>query len=164
MLTQRMGDALNKQINRELHSAYLYASMEAWFFQSSLDGFANWMKVQSKEEMKHASKLYNYIIERGNDVKLETIDAPETEWRNIRDVYERAYEHEKYITEEINNLYNIAEQENDKGTQIFLQWFITEQIEEEDSVRKIIDRLKLTECTGDAVFHLDTEFSTREEN
>lgn len=163
MITEKMLDAFNGQINNELYSAYLYASMEAWFEKSSLNGFANWMNKQTKEELKHARKLYDYIIERDGIVKLTNIDTPPSDWKNIRDIYEKTYEHEKFITSEINRIYHIAKEENDIASQVFLQWFVSEQVEEEDSVRKILDRLKLTECTGDAVFHLDTEFSEREE-
>lgn len=162
MLSQKMVDALNQQINKEINSAYLYASMEAWFLKSSLDGFANWMKIQTQEELKHARKIYDFIIERNNSVKLLMIEQPQNEWKNLEDVFEQSLEHEKYITSEINNLYKIANEENDIATMVFLQWFVSEQIEEEDSIRKILDKIKMTECTGDAIFHLDKEFSNRQ--
>ena len=161
MITQKMTDVLNGQINKEIFSAYLYASMEVWFAQSGLDGFANWMRVQSQEELKHARKIMDYILERGGIIRLNSIDTPQNDWKNIREVFDKSYEHEKYITSEINKLCHYADEEDDRATGIFLQWFVTEQVEEEDSVRKIIDKLKLTECTGDAIFHLDTAFKDR---
>ncbi len=161
MITQRMVDAFNGQINKEIFSAYLYASMEAHFIHMGLDGFANWMKVQTNEELHHARKMMDFVVDRGGKVIFSAIDTPENDWKNIREVYEKSLEHEKFISSEIDNLVTIAEEEKDRASAIFLQWYVTEQVEEEHSIETIIDKLKLTECTGDAVFHLDTEFSGR---
>ena len=160
MISQKMVDAYNEQIKHELFSAYLYTSMEAFFAEKGLKGFANWMREQSREEETHARKIYDYIISRGGSVRLQGIEAPNQEWRGILEIFERALSHEEYVTSEIEKLAAIAEKENDRASGIFLQWFITEQIEEESTLRSIIDMLKLTECTSDAIFHLDAEFST----
>lgn len=161
MISQKMVDAYNEQIKHELFSAYLYTSMEAFFAEKGLKGFANWMKKQSQEEVIHARKIYDYIISRGGSVKLKVIEAPINEWSGILEIFEKALSHEEFVTSEINRLSDLAESVEDKASEIFLQWFITEQIEEESTLRGIIDMLKLTECTSDTVFHLDAEFSTR---
>lgn len=162
MISQKMVDAYNEQIKHELFSAYLYTSMEAFFAEKGLKGFANWMNVQSKEEVSHARKIYDYVISRGGLIKLKVIEAPINEWSGILEIFEKALSHEEFVTSEINRLSDLANSEEDRASEIFLQWFITEQIEEESTIRGIIDMLKLTECTSDAVFHLDSEFSKRQ--
>lgn len=161
MISQKMVDAFNRQINHEVFSSYLYASMEAFFAQKGLRGFANWMKMQSKEERIHARKIFDYIIERGGNVKLEAIAKPSGEWGGLIDVFKSALSHEEFVTSEIDRLADVAEEEKDRASQIFLQWFITEQTEEESTIREILEKLKLTECTSDAIFHLDNTFSER---
>ncbi|TIH14828.1 ferritin [Marinifilum sp. JC120] len=153
--------ALNEQLNAELYSAYLYLSMSAYFSDLGLDGFANWMRVQAKEEQFHAMKFYDYINERGGRVVFPAIEAPKTEWDSPLACIEAVLEHEKHVTSLINNLVNLAIDERDHATNIFLQWFVTEQVEEEDSVNAVLNKLRLLNGEGNGMFILDKELSTR---
>lgn len=163
MITQTTIEALNCQINKEFYSAYLYTSMQAYCADASLCGFAHWLKIQAKEELFHAKKLFDYVIESGGKVKLEQINAPDCEWENIVDLFEKALAHEEFVTSSIDNLMTICEQEKDRATQIFLQWFVMEQVEEENSIRKILERLKLIGPSSDNIFHMDEELGERKE-
>jgi ferritin len=138
MLDEKMQDALNKQLNNEIYSAYLYMSMSAYSTFIGLKGFANWFMVQNQEEMTHATKIYDYINDQGGQVKLMAIPQPPTEFESPLDMFEKTLEHEKFITKCINGLVDLALKENDHATNIFLQWFITEQIEEEGNDNDII--------------------------
>ncbi|NDV26120.1 ferritin [Desulfovibrio sp. JC010] len=153
--------ALNEQLNAEMYSAYLYLSMSAYFSDIGLDGFANWMRVQAKEEQFHAMKFYDYINERGGRVLLSAIEAPKTEWESPLACIEAVLEHEKHVTSLINNLVNLAIDERDHATNIFLQWFVTEQVEEEDSVNAVLNKLRLLNGEGNGMFILDKELSAR---
>ncbi len=153
--------ALNEQLNAELYSAYLYLSMSAYFSDIGLSGFANWMRVQAKEEQFHAMKFYDYINERGGRVLLPAIDAPEAEWDSPLACIEAVLEHEKKVTSLINNLVDLAIEQKDHATNIFLQWFVTEQVEEEDSVNEVLNKLRLLKGEGNGMFILDKELSTR---
>ncbi|WP_320173634.1 ferritin [Maridesulfovibrio sp.] len=153
--------ALNEQLNAEMYSAYLYLSMSAYFSDIGLDGFANWMRVQAKEEQFHAMKFYDYINERGGRVLLTAIEAPKTEWESPLACIEAVLEHEKHVTSLINNLVNLAIDERDHATNIFLQWFVTEQVEEEDNVNAVLNKLRLLNGEGNGMFILDKELSTR---
>lgn len=161
MLSPKMDDALNKQLNEELFSAYLYQSMAAYFEANGLEGMASWMDMQREEEMLHARKFYDYINERGGRVKLQALGAPKIEWENPIDVFKDALEHEQHITKCITDLYYLARDERDPTTDIFLQWFITEQAEEEDSVQKVIDKLELVKNANNGTFLMDRELSKR---
>jgi ferritin len=161
MFTEKMQEALNKQINAELYSSYLYLSMSAYFQSVSLSGFANWMRVQAQEELVHAMKFYDFVNERNGRVVLEKIEKPETEWKSAIEVFEHSLNHEQGVTRSINNLANLAVEERDHATQIFLQWFITEQIEEESSASDVLHKLKLTGGEGSGLFMLDRELATR---
>jgi len=134
MISKKIEKALNKQINAELYSAYLYLSMVAYFESVNLPGFANWMKVQTQEELMHAMKIYDFVNERGGRVVLKAIEAPPTEWDSPLDAFEATYKHEQKVTGLINNLVNLAIEEKDHATSSFLQWFVNEQVEEESSV------------------------------
>ncbi|HSA06500.1 MAG TPA: ferritin [Candidatus Gastranaerophilales bacterium] len=164
MLKERLEKNLNKQINKELFSAYLYMSMGAYFQSANLLGFANWMHIQAQEEMQHAQKFYNYINERGARVILEQIEKPKTEWASNLNAFEEALAHEEFITNSINELVNIALEEKDHATNIFLQWFVTEQVEEEASVTEIINKLKLMKDAPGGIFMLDRELAQRQLN
>lgn len=153
--------ALNEHLNAEFYSAYLYLSMSAYFSDIGLSGFANWMRVQAQEEQFHALKFYDYINERGGKVTLEAIEAPETEWASPLDCIKAVLEHEQKVTALINNLVDLAIQEKDHATNIFLQWFVTEQVEEEDNVNEILNKLKLLNGEGNGMFIMDKELSTR---
>ncbi len=154
-------DILNKQINAEFWSAYLYLSMSAYLAQKGLSGFANWMRVQYQEEVSHALKLFDYVISRGGEVKLEPIAKVETEWKGIKEIFESTYEHECKVTDMIHNCYEVALKERDHATANMLQWFIDEQAEEEESALALIDQIKLVGDNGAALYMLDKELAGR---
>jgi len=161
MLSEKMQDALNGQLNREMYSAYLYLAMSAYSTYIGLKGFANWFMVQYQEEMMHAMKIYNYINDQGGQVKLMAIEQPLTEFESPMDMFEKTLEHEKFITKSINELVDLAIAEKDHATNIFLQWFVTEQIEEESNDKDIIARLKLIGKDGNGLLMLDKELAAR---
>ena len=161
MLKKSIEDALNLQINREMFSSYLYLSMAAYYEKINLPGFANWMKVQAKEENDHAMKFFNYVLDRGGDVKLAQIDGPKTIWNNPLEIFIEAYEHEQKITTWINELADLAVKESDHATQILLHWFITEQIEEEANSSKLVEKLKLNGDSRPGLFMIDGELAQR---
>lgn len=154
-------EILNKQINAEFWSAYLYLSMSAWFEEKGLKGFANWMRIQFQEETTHALKLFDYVTERQGVVQLEPIAAVQTTWESILDAMEDTYKHELKVTELIYNCLDVAEKQKDRATMSMLQWFVDEQIEEESNVDEIINQLKLIGDNGQAIYLLDKELSTR---
>jgi ferritin len=161
MLSEKMQDAINKQINAELFSAYLYLSMSAWLADNGMPGGANWMKVQAMEEFTHADKFFNYVLERGGKIELEAIEAPQTSWDSPKDVYNGVLEHERKVTALINNLMDTAAEQRDHAAKIFLQWFIEEQVEEEASAQEIIDKVKLTASNPGAMFMVDKDLAGR---
>ncbi len=161
MLTDKMAKALNDQINAELSSAYLYQAMAAYFEHLGLRGFAKWFDNQVLEEMIHARKLYDFIHERSGRVVLEGIEAPQHEWESPLAAFEAALKHERYITSRINDLARVADEEGDRATQIFLQWFISEQVEEESSVGEIVDQLRFIKESPHGLFMLDRELGQR---
>jgi len=161
MLNKEMEDALNGQINAEMYSAYLYLSMSAYFQSISLSGFANWMRVQYQEEMAHAMKFYDFINERGGRATLKVIDAPPTNWASPLAAFEAAYAHEQKVTGLINDLVEKALEKRDHATSIFLQWFVSEQVEEEDNANKIVEHIKLMGDARGGMFMLDRELGQR---
>jgi len=161
MLNNTMLDELNKQINREIYSAYLYMSMSAYSQYIGLKGFANWFMVQYNEEMEHAMKIYTYVNDHGAQVKLMAIDEPPAEFDSALDMFEKTLEHEQFITKSINDLVDLAITEKDHATEIFLQWFVTEQIEEEGNDNDIISQLKLIGDNGNGLLMLDRELGNR---
>ena len=162
IMVKKMDKALNKQLNREIFSAYLYLSMSAYFESINLTGMANWMNVQAKEEMTHAMKFYNYILQCGEKVLLDAVEKPQSEWESPLKAFEGALEHEKYITKNIYDLVTLARDEKDYATEIFLNWFVTEQMEEEDNASKIIEKLKLIQDSPNGLYLLDKELSLRQ--
>jgi len=156
-----MQDAMNEQINKEFFSSYLYLSMAAYFEEKNLTGFAHWMRLQADEEHEHAMKFYNFILDRGGRVYLKTIDAPATEWKSNLEVAEQVAEHEAMVTASINSLYELAHQEKDYPAQTMLQWFISEQVEEEKNAADLVAKLRLIEERGTAVLMLDHRLSKR---
>lgn len=156
-----MTAALNEQINAELYSAYLYLSMSAWFSDRSLPGFANWMRVQFEEEQFHAMKIYDFVLERGGKIELENIAKPQVDWDQATAVVQDVANHEAHVTGLINNLVDMAAAERDHATGIFLQWFVTEQVEEEANVGGLLDRLKLVGENSSGIFALDMELAKR---
>ncbi|HFE52217.1 MAG TPA: ferritin [Bacteroidetes bacterium] len=161
MLSEKLRDELNKQLNREIYSAYLYMAMAAYCDAQSLQGFAAWLQAQAAEELGHAMKFYNYMSDRGAKVELEAVPKPPTEYESPLRVFEETLKHERFITDSINKLYDLALKENDYATQTFLHWFITEQVEEEKSVGQILDTLKLIGDKGQALIMLDRELGRR---
>lgn len=161
MITKKMSDAFNAQINAEQFSANLYLSMSAWFSANGLPGFANWMRAQAKEETFHADKMFDYLLERGGKVELMKIDKPKIKWKSAIDVIKDVAEHEAKVTELINDLVDCALQERDHASNIFLQWFVAEQVEEEASVGEVLDRLKLIGDNASGMFTMDMEMSKR---
>jgi len=161
MLSKKMEEALNEQINKEMYSAYLYMSMSAHSTNAGLPGFANWFMVQYKEEMEHAMKIYDYVNDQGGRVKLKTIEEPLSTFTDAMDMFQKTLKHEQFITKSINELVDLAIQEKDYATQIFLQWFVTEQIEEEGNDNDIISKLKLAGDKGNELFMIDKELGAR---
>ncbi|HPO09883.1 MAG TPA: ferritin [bacterium] len=161
MIDKKMQDAINDQINAELFSAYLYLSMSGHFENVSLRGFANWMRVQAQEEMVHAMKMFDFVIERGGRAILKAVDAPANEWASPVAVFEAAYEHEQKVTARINKLVDIAVELRDHACNTFLQWFVTEQVEEESTASQIVDQLKMIGDARSGLFMMDRELATR---
>ena len=161
MINKPMQDAMNDQINKELYSSYLYLSMAAYLEDRNLPGFAHWMRVQEAEERGHAMKLYDFMVERGGRVMLKSIDAPKAEWNSTLELAEEVAAHEAKITASVNALYELAFKEKDYPAQIMLQWFITEQVEEEKNAAEIVANLKLIEDRGTAVLMLDHRLAKR---
>jgi ferritin len=163
MLSKKMQDALNVQINAELFSAYMYLAMTAYFEAENLRGFANWMRVQASEEMTHAMKFYDFINERNGRVILGPIQGPPSEWHSPLDVFEGAYEHEQEVTGMINRLMDLSTQESDHATQSFLKWFVDEQVEEESNAYNVIQDLKRVAESAHGLFMLDRELGQRQD-
>ncbi len=161
MLSKKIEEALNAQINAEMWSAYLYLSMAAWCHSNGQSGMGHWFVVQFKEEQDHAQILFNYIVQRGGKVTLSAIDPVPTEWNGVLDVFESTLKHENKVTSLINNLFALTLQENDFATQSMLKWFIDEQVEEEDNAQTIIDNLKMIKDNGYGLYMLDKELGAR---
>lgn len=161
MLKKKMLKGMNDQINAEMFSAYLYLSMENYFQSISLRGFAAWMRVQAQEEMTHAMKFYDFIHERGGKVSLEAIAKPEANWESPLAAFEAVLAHEQHVTSLINDLVDLAIGEKDHATNIFLQWFVSEQVEEEASAGEVVDRLRLIKDNPSGLFMMDAELGKR---
>lgn len=164
MLKKKIEDALNAQINAEMWSAYLYLSMAAYCHAQGQPGMGKWFEVQFKEEQDHAKILFNYVISRNGKVDLRPIEAVPTEWNSILNVFESSLRHEQSITESINKLFALTSEENDYATQSMLQWFIDEQVEEEENVQTIIDNLKMIKDYGYGIYMIDKELGQRSYN
>ncbi|MBR6640282.1 MAG: ferritin [Muribaculaceae bacterium] len=161
MLSKTIEDAINAQINAELWSAYLYLSMATNFEAQGRSGIANWFKIQFKEEQAHAEIFMNYVNARGGRVILKPIDAVETEWATPLDAFKATLAHEQKVTALINNLYALAESERDYATRDRLNWFISEQVEEEESAQELIDKFSLIGDNGMGLYMLDQELAAR---
>lgn len=161
MLKEKIQEALNKQLNAELFSSYLYLSMSAYFESINLKGFAHWMRIQTQEELVHVMKYFDFLIERGGKAILSSIESPPTEWASPLAVFEHAYQHEQKVTGLINDLVNLAISEKDHATNNFLQWFISEQIEEEASADEVVQKIKLMGVASGGLFMLDRELAQR---
>jgi ferritin len=163
MLSKKLQDGLNRQINAELGSAYLYLSMAAWFDAENWPGAAAWMRVQAKEEVGHAMKIYAYVNDQDGRVKLAAIAAPPATFRNAQDVWQRTLEHEQEVTASIHGLYELAQREKDFATQALLQWFASEQVEEEKTARQLLEEVKKIGPSSTAMFFQDRHLGKRAE-
>lgn len=161
MLSKKMVDALNEHMNKEMYSGYLYMSMSAYCDSLGLKGFAKWFMVQYHEEMFHAMKVFEYIQAQGGRVRLFQIDEPRFDWESAADVFEKTLEHEQFVTSRINALMDMAIAEKDHATQIFLQWYVTEQVEEEENDNEILDQLRLVKDSPHGLLMLDRELGAR---
>lgn len=161
MLNKRMEQSLNEQMNRELYSAYLYLSMSSYCTNKGLKGFANWFMVQYHEEMFHAMKFYEYINLQGGRAILAAIPQPPSSFESPSDMFNKTLQHEQFITKSINELMELAIAEKDHATQIMLQWYVTEQVEEESNDNEIISQLKIIKDDPQGIMLLDRELAGR---
>ncbi len=161
MISDKMTQALNEQINREMYSAYLYMSMSSHCNHTGLKGFANWFMVQYHEEMLHAMKIFEYVQRQGAEVKLDAIKAPPAGFESPMDMFTQTLAHEQFITRSINELRELAMVEKDHASQIFLDWYVTEQVEEEENDNDIIAQLKLIGNHPQGLMMLDRELAGR---
>lgn len=161
MISDKMTEALNQQINAELYSSYLYLAMSTYTAENGYPGAANWFFIQVKEEMTHAQRAYDYVCSQDAHIELETIEKPPTEFESLRHVFDETLKHEQKVTAMVNDLVDLAQAEKDHGTYNFLLWFVDEQIEEEENVRDIIAQLKLAGDVGPGAMMLDKELRSR---
>jgi ferritin len=161
MLSQKMQDALNAQINAEYYSSYLYLSMAAYAEEANFKGFANWFRIQSREEMVHVMKFFEYVIDRKGRVELKAIEGPPTKWDSPLAAFQATAKHEQHVSGLINNLASLAVSENDHATHALLEWFLTEQVEEEATADQIVAQMKLAIDAPAAMFLLDRELGAR---
>ncbi len=155
-------EALNRQINHEFYSSYFYLSVSAYFESLNLGGFAHWMRLQGEEERTHGMKLFDYLHDRNGQATFEAIAQPPIEFQSPTDAFQQVMQHEVHVTETIDRLYELAVQEKDYPMQVELQWFISEQVEEEKQARQILDQLKMIGDQGTALYLLDKELGERE--
>ena len=161
MLGSRVQDAFNGHINAEMFSSYLYLSMSAYFDSQNLTGMSSWMKVQAQEELTHAMKFFTFLDDRGGRVILSSIETPRSEWGSALEVFQDALEHERMVTGLVGDLAELALAERDHASSTFLQWFITEQVEEESVAQSIVDKLKIIGDNPVAIYMLDGELGQR---
>ena len=161
MIDKKIEKAINKQINWELYSSYMYFSMAAYFDSANLKGCSSWMRTQAMEELSHVKKFYDYLTSRGGRVILSEIKAPPTKWGNPQKVFTETLKHEQHVTKLINDLMNLAHDLRDHASIGFLQWFVDEQVEEEESVDEVLQSLKLNENNPGGLFMIDKELAQR---
>lgn len=161
MVSEAMEKALNAQFNAELYSGYLYLAMAAYFEDNDYSGFAAWMRVQADEELEHGMKFYDYLIRRGAKVNIEAIAKPDTEWESPLAAFEQALNHERYVTSLINDLVALAREEKDFATDNFLQWFVEEQVEEEENAMENVSKLTLAGESKELLFKINEDMGTR---
>ncbi len=162
-ISKSMERALNEQINKELYSSYLYLQMAAYFGERSFQGSEKWMQKQAKEEVSHAMRIYRFVLDRGGSVKLTDIKAPKGAWKNHLEAFNASLAHERAVTASIHGLVDLAAKEKDKATEVMLQWFVSEQVEEEASVTEIVDQLKLIGNTAPSLLMFDKILGKRGE-
>jgi ferritin len=161
MLTDKVQAALNEQIKEELESAYVYLAMSAESDRLGLPGFANWFKMQYSEELAHADRFFNYVLERDGEIELHGLGKPEVSGETPLSLFEKALNHEQHITSCIFKLKDLARAESDHATDVFLEWFVNEQVEEEASTREVIDQLRLVDGSPNGLFMIDRELAGR---
>ena len=161
MIGKRVQDAMNEQIKHELESAYLYLSMAAYFESLGAKGMAQWMRAQTQEEVDHAMRFFDHITERDGRVELLALSKPQKDWASPLEAFKAAYEHEQFITGKIDELVRIAAEEGDHAAGIMLQWFVTEQVEEEASTSRVAQMLEQVGDSGTGLLMLDRELGTR---
>ncbi|MCL2112073.1 MAG: ferritin [Clostridiales bacterium] len=161
VISEKMAKALSEQVNAELYSAYLYLSMSAYAEDAGLNGIANWLYVQSQEEMAHSIHMYQYILDRGAIPALAAIDAPDTDFSGIDDIFKRVLAHEEIVTARINAIATLAMQENDHAGYQFIMWYVNEQVEEESDAGDIVSRVELIGEDKGKLLNLDTELGAR---
>lgn len=161
MIKKKIEDEVNDQIQAEFQSAYAYLAASAWFEEKNLNGFASWLKAQWEEEIEHGMKFYNHLLQREGEPALQTIEAPKIDFKSPLRAFELALEQERNITKRIHKLYDLAKEEGDYPLESLLLWFIDEQVEEEEMVQDIIDKLKLIEEDGSGMYLLDREMGER---
>jgi len=162
MKSQKILDALNQQINKEHYSAFLYLAMAAESDRLGLPGFVNWFQLQYQEELLHGDKIFQYILERNGEAKLEAIAKPEIGQETALSLFEKSLEHEQFVTQSIFDLKDLARAESDHATDVFLEWFVHEQVEEEANVRNVLDQLKLVDGNPSGLFMIDRELGQRQ--
>ncbi len=160
-LSPKMQAAMNEQMRREFVAYYLYLAMAAWFARRNFSGFAAWMRAQAREEESHALKLFDYIDDRGGEISLEAIDKPKAEWKSVLAVFEAAKGHEAKVSQGIHKLYELALSEKDYAGQAMLQWFITEQVEEEKTSTHIVETIRIIGASSSALLNYDRELGSR---
>jgi len=153
--------AMNDQIQKEFYAHYLYLAMSAWFEERNFEGFANWMRIQADEERTHAMRIFDFVLDRGGKVRLEAIPEPGTKWKTALEVFDDARKHELMVSGSINDLYARATSEKDYATQVMLQWFITEQVEEEKTSTSLAERLRLVGDSATGLIILDRQLGER---
>ena len=161
MISKKMQDVFNDQVVAEFYSSYLYLSMAAYLEDNDLPGMANWMRIQYQEEVSHAMKLFDYVIERDGRAEVKSWEAPPKEWKSALEVFEEAYKHEQKVTALINGLMDVAMAEKDHASQIFLQWFVNEQVEEEATAKGIVQQLKMLGDSKAGLFQINRELGQR---
>jgi len=161
MLSKEMETALNAQVNAEFYSAYLYLAMSGWFAERNLPGFAHWMRIQFQEEQNHALRLFDYILDRGGKPELRALAAPARDWASALAVFEQTLAHEREVSASINRLVDLAIKQSDHASNAHLQWFVSEQVEEEASAEALLQQLRLVGDAGQALFMMDRELGQR---
>jgi ferritin len=161
MIKEKMTNALNKQMNAEFYSAYLYQSMSAYFEAHNLRGFAHWMQIQAKEEWDHGMRIYRFLIERGGIVRLDSIKKPPASWKSPLKVFQDSYKHEKEVTGLIDKLLGLARANKDHASEVFLQWFVNEQVEEEAQALEVVEKLKMIKDNTNGIFMMDHHLGQR---
>jgi ferritin len=161
LIAQSIEDAMNDQLNFELRSAYNYLAMSAYCEAESLPGFAHWLRTQSREEVEHAMKFYTFIVDRGGRVKLQDLGTPAEDFKSLLEIFEQSLDNERAVTRAINELYTLTTKEQDYASQAFLNWFVTEQVEEEKTVEAIIDDLQRVGSSGEGLYLIDKDLGGR---